>query len=308
MKIGFVSCEASTLKSFFPTLAEPNLISPDPAFTPDDYMAVEALRNNGHDVQAIVWGVNPQQLLDFDLIIIRSPWDYMDSDDNKNNFFAWLHELELAKLPVMNSFTLMRWLLDKHYLQDFAEQGIETIPTQYLPAGITLNLAETFTQQGPCILKQCISAAGIGLFFIDTLQTAHKQQAAFQIALNDNDYMLQPLIPEIKTHGEWSLIFLGGDYSHSILKKPAENSIMVHAERGGSIHFPVCAPVNVLALAHRVHTRLTEKFSYVLYVRIDVIETKNGPVLVECEGVEPELFFRADTNSVKRFVEAVARL
>ena len=38
-----------------------------------------------------------------------------------------------------------------------------------------------------------------------------------------------------------------------------------------------------------------------LYLRIDVIESGDGPLLSECEGVEPELFFRACPGSEQRF-------
>ena len=43
-------------------------------------------------------------------------------------------------------------------------------------------------------------------------------------------------------------------------------------------------------------------------MRIDVIETANGPVLVECEGVEPELFFRAQAGSEALFREAIEEM
>ena len=40
-----------------------------------------------------------------------------------------------------------------------------------------------------------------------------------------------------------------------------------------------------------------------LYLRIDLIETPTGGLLSECEGVEPELFFRAHSESVIRFAK-----
>jgi hypothetical protein len=40
-----------------------------------------------------------------------------------------------------------------------------------------------------------------------------------------------------------------------------------------------------------------------LYLRIDVIESATGPMISECEGVEPELFFRACSGSEQRFRE-----
>ena len=42
-----------------------------------------------------------------------------------------------------------------------------------------------------------------------------------------------------------------------------------------------------------------------LYLRIDVIETVTGGLLSECEGVEPELFFRARPGSVASFAKLI---
>lgn len=315
MKIGFVTCEEAILSHLFPTITEPDFISAEPAFTPDDYIAVTDLRAHGHDTSAIIWGTPPHLLTAMDLIIVRSPWDYMNSDIKKKNFFAWLDAIEHAGLRIVNPPALMRWLLDKHYLRDFAACGILTIPTRYYEVGTTIDLSSTFANHGPFVLKPCISAGGIGLFFIDNKMKASEHQAEMDQLLSATAYMLQTFIPEITTHGEWSLTFLGGHYSHSILKKAAENSIMVHAERGGSLHFPVTPPAAVIAFAQDVYAQMLPAYQLatgatcteqdILYVRIDIIETSNGPVLVECEGVEPELFFRARPGSEVDFRKAI---
>ncbi len=315
MKIGLVTCDGSYLKQYFPSVAEPNLISPEPSLTPDDYIAALELRAHGHEALPIVWGTNPQTLQDFDIIIIRSPWDYSASDLNKKKFFKWLDEVERAGLPIANPPILMRWLLDKHYLRFFSACGIQIIPTQYLDAGSSLKLKNTFTTQGCFVLKPCVSAGGTGLFFIDSEQAALQYQHEFNQQLQSDDYMLQPFVPEIKTFGEWSLTFFGGRYSHSILKTTSETSILIHAEHGGSLHFPVSPPNEVIAFAQRVYqqilpalklaTNTTCDEKHLLYMRIDIIETKNGPVLVECEGVEPELFFRARAGSEADFRRAI---
>ena len=318
MKIGFVTCQEAILAQLFPTTAEPDFISPEPLFTPDDYIAVTDLRAHGHDIRPIVWGTPPELLQDLDIIIVRSPWDYMDTSQKKTDFFSWLDQIEEAALPIANPILLMRWLLDKHYLRDFASLGIKIIPTHYYDAGSTLNLSAAFNDIGPLVLKQCISAGGKGLFFIDSQQAANKHQAELNQLLQTSAYMLQPFIPEITTHGEWSLIFFGKRYSHSILKTTADNSILIHAEHGGSLHFPVTPPAEVVNFANQVYQQMLPAFTlatgiacpeqHILYMRIDVIETKNGPVLVECEGVEPELFFRARSGSEIDFRLAIEAL
>jgi glutathione synthase/RimK-type ligase-like ATP-grasp enzyme len=307
VKIGFVTCDATILDKIFPTTGEPDFISPEPLITPDDYLAVKELRDHDHEVCAILWGTPPESLLDFDLIVIRSPWDYMDSEDMKSSFFNWLKHIEQSNVSVANPPALMHWLLDKHYLTAFEKLGISTIPTEFFPSGSTLNLSTLYKNRGPFVLKQCVSAGGKGLYFIDHEDAAIAHQADIDMALQSAAYMLQPFVPEITTQGEWSFIFLGGRYSHAILKTPAPSSIMVHAERGGTLHFPIAAPAELIAFANKIYQTMFLAFKQatgricpqhqVLYLRIDVIDTSDGPVLVECEGVEPELFLRARSGS-----------
>jgi hypothetical protein len=47
--------------------------------------------------------------------------------------------------------------------------------------------------------------------------------------------MVQPFMPEVQTLGEWSLIFLGGGFSHSVRKFPAPGNFLVHSEFGGTV-------------------------------------------------------------------------
>ena len=107
-------------------------------------------------------------------------------------------------------------------------------------------------------------------------------------------------------------MYLGGEYSHGVHKLPASGQIMVHAERGGSLRFAdppavvrqmgdLAAAVVPQAFAHRGEGSCRMP----LYLRIDIIETAAGALLSECEGVEPELFFRARPGSAARFAELI---
>ena len=206
----------------------------------------------------------------------------------------------------------MLWNMDKHYLLDFAAVGVPIVPTQLIPIGESCDL-ETFVEQhAAAVIKPAVSAAGAGLEFLPDRKAARAFQQEFNTRCQRGAQLVQPFLPEIRTNGEWSLVYFGGEYSHGIHKLPASGQIMVHAERGGSLRF-ADPPLIVRELGDRVAAAVPSAFArrggrscrMPLYLRIDVIETATGGLLSECEGVEPELFFRARSGSTARFAELV---
>ncbi|GAB4130677.1 MAG: hypothetical protein Kow0040_08940 [Thermogutta sp.] len=314
-RIGIVTCRAEKLADYFPTAAEPNLVPTEPPFTPDDQRLVEELRRRGHRVSSVVWGEEPERLPSrFDRLVVRSPWDYMDSDALRREFVFWLERLAATGMTVDNEPRLMLWLMDKRYLFDFASAGVPIVPTRLISADDSLDLESFVERHGAVVVKPAVSAAGVGLEFLrDRLEAR-----AFQRGLADHrrsaTYLVQPFVPEIRTHGEWSLVYLGGEFSHAVHKLPAAGQIMVHAERGGTLRF-ADPPKTVRELGDCAASALPRVFAahagtacrMPLYLRIDVIETAHGALLSECEGVEPELFFRARPDSVRRFVDLMER-
>lgn len=312
-RIGIVTCGAEKLADYFPTAAEPDFVPTEPPFTPDDQLLVDELRRRSHQVSAVVWGEETSRLSDrFDRLIVRSPWDYQDSDEQRQGFLRWLKELAATGLVVENEPALMLWLMDKNYLLDFAAVGVSIVPTQLVPVGESHELESFLEQHGPAIIKPAVSAAGAGLEFIPDRQSARAFQSEFTARCQRGAQLVQPFLPEIQTNGEWSLVYLGGEYSHGIHKLPARGQIMVHAERGGSLRF-ADPPSVVREIGNQTAAAVPQAFAHrvgaacrmPLYLRIDVIETATGCLLSECEGVEPELFFRARPNSTARFAELV---
>ena len=312
-RIGIVTSRPEKLADYFPTAAEPDFIPTEPPFTPDDQLLVDELRRRGHRVTAVVWGADTARLAErFDRLIIRSPWDYMDSDELRQGFLRWLEALAATRVPVENDPQVMLWLMDKRYLLDFAAVGVPIVPTQLIPAGGSFDL-ETFVERHvAAVIKPAVSAAGAGLEFLPDRQTARSFQPEFAGRCQRGAQLVQPFLPEIQTNGEWSLVYLGGDYSHGVHKLPARGQILVHAERGGSLRF-ADPPAVVREMGDRAAAAVPRAFAnrgdrscrMPLYLRIDVIETGSSGLLSECEGVEPELFFRARLGSAARFAELV---
>lgn len=315
-RIGIVTSGAGKLTDYFPTAAEPGFLPTEPPFTPDDQLLVHELRHRGHEVSALVWGADTLRLAErFDRIIVRSPWDYMDSDELRQGFLRWLQALAATGVPVENHLPVMLWLMDKSYLLDFAAVGVPIVPTELIPAGGSFDLASFVERHAAAVVKPAVSAAGAGLEFLPDCQTARSFQQEFSGRCQRGAQLVQPFLPEIRTQGEWSLVYLGGAYSHGVHKLPAHGQIMVHAERGGSLHF-ADPPDSIREMGDRAAAAVPPAFAHrgerrcrmPLYLRIDIIGTAAGALLSECEGVEPELFFRARPGSAARLAELIEHL
>ncbi len=99
--------------------------------------------------------------------------------------------------------------------------------------------------------------------------------------------MLQEMIPEVVERGEISLVFLGGVFSHAVVKRAKRGDFRVQKDFGGNVEVAIPSPA-VLSFATDVMTRVA---STCLYARVDVVESSRGPILMELELIEPELYF-----------------
>ena len=107
-------------------------------------------------------------------------------------------------------------------------------------------------------------------------------------------------LTEVPNHGEWSLIFIGGEYSHSVLKRAAPGEFRVQWEYGGTATSarPISA---MLQAAKKIVASLDEPAEY---ARVDGILCRDEFVLMELELIEPVLFLRLQ-SAADRFVEAI---
>jgi glutathione synthase/RimK-type ligase-like ATP-grasp enzyme len=122
--------------------------------------------------------------------------------------------------------------------------------------------------------------------------------------LANGDAMVQPFIDAIAEEGEWSLVFLGGEFSHGVLKLPAEGDFRVQASYGGTA---ISAnPRNEwLDLARSILNAVPWPW---LYARVDGCIVEGRFMLVELEMLEPDLFLNLDAAGPARFADSLVRL
>jgi glutathione synthase/RimK-type ligase-like ATP-grasp enzyme len=164
-------------------------------------------------------------------VLIRSCWDYHLKVDR---FRGWIERLEADGVPLINPPDLLRWNLHKGYLLDVARAGGRIPPTRVVPRGSAKTLHEELRHTGwaSAVIKPAISSTGFSTRLVAS-DAGDDDERAYAGMRAEGDVLLQAFVPEVKQHGEWSLVFFGGRYSHSALKRAAAGEFRVHIEWGG---------------------------------------------------------------------------
>lgn len=275
-----------------------------PELTPDDRLAVEPCRARGMRVSPAVWSDPRVAWSDFDAIVIRSTWDY---HRRFAEFDRWIAMLERSRCPVWNPCRLLRWNANKLYLAELELRGVPIVPTALLPSGSASTVRDVMDAHGwdDVVVKPTVSATAYGTRRVrrrDLDPRGDRDAAAGDVAALDvGDLLVQPLVPEIETAGEWSVVFLGGAFSHSVRKRPVAGDFRVQTEFGGSA-VAERAPARVVEAAERVVGAAAGPW---LYARVDGVETAGGFLLMELEMLEPLLFLELVADAPERFAEAI---
>jgi len=102
--------------------------------------------------------------------------------------------------------------------------------------------------------------------------------------------------------GELSLVFIDGDFSHAVAKRPQRGEFRINSQYQGQI-VRASPSVAVLAQAHALLTKLPE---LPLYARIDGVVTADETFcLIELEVNEPGLYFQYAPERAAHFTTAI---
>ena len=221
-------------------------------------------------------------------------------------------------LRVMNDPRVILWNMDKHYLVDLAEAGFRIPRTTFFDLRrytMPPLLAEIRSLSGsqPQVLKPAISgSAKMTHLLRDPKFLSRKDLKFLQTALEqgmDGNLIVQEYQKNI-VGGEYSLIFVNGEHSHTILKTPQAGEFRCQGEFGGSVAEigKVDVPKNALETAHGIMSYMTKKFpprmtgngksqERIVYARIDGIMKGDEFLLMEVEAIEPHLWLETDAGA-----------
>jgi len=271
-----------------------------PDISASDQLVAEALERQGMTVVGRPWNAPGAMLDGHAAVILRSSWDYHLTPDH---YLAWLGRCEEAGFNLWNPPALVRWNVSKRYLLDLETAGVAIVPTVVTSAERVADVLETRAWP-TAVVKPAIGASAHGA---QVVERAEGQALAQRIitAARDRDVVVQPFVEEIRSAGEWSLIFIDGELTHAVLKRPAAGDFRVQAAFGGKAE-RATPPESVIAAGRRAVAALPVA---PLYARIDGVATRDGFLVMEAEVNEPALFFLQAPQSAERFAAAIrARL
>lgn len=272
-----------------------------PNLSEDDRLAVEELRRRGAEVEPAVWDDPQVPWSRYDRVVIRSCWDY---HKRLAEFLGWLDRMEREAVPLWNPVRVVRGNVDKSYLVALAAAGLPVVPTVHLERGAAADLAGLLAERGwsEVVVKPSVSASAFRTRRIGRGE-APAAQAELDELLASSGVLIQPFMTEIQSGGEWSLIFLGGDFSHAVLKRPREGDFRVQQELGGSADLAVPA-ASLIEQARAILGQIREPW---LYARVDGVEAGGMFTLMELELTEPSLFLGSDPQAPARFAAAILK-
>lgn len=263
----------------------------------EDADLIAFLQKKGVDVVSVIWNDNQVDWADFQVAVIKSPWDY---HNHLSDFLSWLMSLEALKVTVLNPIEVIKWNSHKKYLKDLAQKGLRVIPSAYLQRGSSFenDYFEAFTT-AELVAKPCISAGAQNTIRLNKANYNSSREQLDKL-LEEGDYIVQPFIKEIK-EGEWSFVFFNGVYSHCALKIPRQDDFRVQHYHGGTISYPK---------PHTEHIAQAGEYikhvpGLTLYARVDGVIIDNKFWLMELELIEPYLFLNNDENLLENYYQVL---
>ncbi|MGO4891348.1 ATP-grasp domain-containing protein [Flavobacterium sp. W21_SRS_FM6] len=263
-----------------------------------DQLLIEPLAQQGWIADLVSWRSTSVQWADYDVVIIRSTWDYQS---DVQAFLQCLVKIEASGARLENSLKLVKWNISKTYLKDMQNQGINIVPTLWFEAFDLAKIQQGFmyfdTEQ--IVIKPLVSANADDTFRLSVEQLLAAESTLHHL-FNQRPFMLQPFLSAIVEEGEFSLFYFAGHYSHAILKQPKHGDFRVQEEHGGQLK--TIEPDEAMLTSAR-HA-LASLPGDALYARVDLVRYQGEFALMEVELIEPSLYFNMDPASPQRFVNA----
>lgn len=277
-------------------------------FDADMPLLSAALTDIGCDHQMVVWDDTTIDWSSFSLVVLRSTWDYVGRIDE---FRAWIDRVSTESV-LLNAASVVHWNTDKHYLRVVESAGLPIVPTVFVGPGDENEVSASWSvaldgwlAEGHVVVKPCISAGSNDTARHATRSSAHEHIA--QLTGVGRSVMIQPYLVDVERSSETGLVYLGGAFSHAFAKGPllaAERDMEAGLYAREQISRRVPSEIE-RTIGDRAVAWLTDTIGELLYARVDLLPSPNGPVIIELELTEPSLFLQTDPDAAMRAARAI---
>lgn len=265
----------------------------------EDLKLLIFLRGKGLEINLEVWTNQQVNWKTYDLILLKSPWDYFDQFEK---FLLWLDAIEELGIALLNPVDIVRWNADKHYLKDISDAGLPVTPSLFVEKNTVPKLNDYFAHfaTDKLIIKPTVSGGSKNTFKFTEKDIA-KFSPQIEDLLKNESFIIQPFLNEIADEGELSFLFFNGKFSHCLLKKAKAGDFRVQHTLGGTIH-----PQNPSEKLIAATSKYVEEFAKgCLYARVDGVINDCEFYLMELELIEPFLFLFTEEKSYENYYRAL---
>jgi glutathione synthase/RimK-type ligase-like ATP-grasp enzyme len=264
-----------------------------PQLGEDEPLLLEALRDRGTATDAVVWDDPAVDWSSYELVIVRSTWDYAP---RRNQFVAWAR----AVPRLLNPAEVISWNTDKRYIAQLPR----AVPTTFVGPGDSWDPPD-----GQYVVKPTVSAGSRDTARYRKGEEDRAQAHVSGLLRDGRTVMIQPYLGAVDEVGESALIFFSGEYSHAIRKgqmlRPGQDPPAdgLYVEEEIRSREPTEAE---RAAADEVLDAMPWNRQELLYARVDLIPDAVGsPQLVELELTEPSLFLSYSRGAPQRLAQRV---
>ncbi|MFK8029347.1 MAG: RimK family alpha-L-glutamate ligase [Gammaproteobacteria bacterium] len=275
-----------------------------PAISTSDSILARALEQRGVTVSGAPWNGAFEPFTQADGVLIRTTWDYFD---HFPEFQLWLNQLETQGVRVQNSLATLHWNIHKSYLFDLHNAGAPVLPMVAVEPKVA-SVQAAASQHGwrKAVLKCLVSgtARGLSLFDSDSVEDIAK---AIEVAQPWSEFglVVQPFMPQIKTAGELSMVFVDGRFAHAVCKTPKAEEFRIQSEFGGRYERVQPSEQALGAAAVCLEHAANKLDEWPLYARVDGLIIEDAFKLMELELAEPELMFNLAPDAAELMADAL---
>ncbi len=269
-------------------------------FVAYDHLAIEPLQQLGWQVQFTPWDRPETDWNEFDAVVIRSTWDYQH---RVGEFIQVLRQIEASRARLFNPLQVCLWNMNKVYLRELSDKGCAVLPTVWFDRLAAEDLDGIWQRWDAerLVVKPAVGANADHAYVLARGSRAGTTEAMETYRMRPG--LVQPFVDAIEFEGEYSLFFFGGEYSHTIRKRPKPGDFRVQEEHGGIIE---SCPASG-DLRHAAAAVLQHIDGPLLYARVDLVRYLDRWCVMEIELIEPSLYFSYADSAPRAFAAALDR-